>query len=92
MVTAGGRLSISLQPCGDFSLFRLMQIVWYSFRIDPSSAGAVGDAAGAGTGVSTVVANGDTVDGQLTSDAATAGAQASTLEEITLEGAGSAVP
>lgn len=39
-----------------------------------------------------VKTDGDTVDGQLTSDAATIGAQVGNLEESTLESAGKAVP
>lgn len=54
--------------------------------------GAIGNAAGIGAVSNPVQADGDTVDGQLTGDAATVGQQVGDLEVSTAEGVGSSVP
>ncbi|KXL47240.1 hypothetical protein M433DRAFT_45399, partial [Acidomyces richmondensis BFW] len=56
------------------------------------SAGAIGDAAGAGAGKDPVANKGVSVDGTLASGAVDACAQARNTEASTLENAGSAVP
>ena len=57
-----------------------------------NGAAAILNAAGAPAAGSAVQTNGDSVDGELTSGAANAGAQVGSTEESTLEGIGSSVP
>jgi hypothetical protein len=63
-------------------------------QLDKISAGAgkLGDAAGAGAVADPAAAEGESVDGTLTGDAANAGAQVGNTEASTLEQAGSDVP
>jgi hypothetical protein len=62
-----------------------------TYRIS-NGAAAVLDAAGANAAGDAVKTNGDSIDGELTSAAANAGAQVGSTEESTLESIGSSVP
>lgn len=57
-----------------------------------NGAQAIGEAMGMGSATSPVTTAGDNIDGELTSGAASLGAQMGSTEEGTLEGAGAAVP